>query len=258
VTGGFLLAGARDVLAALVDLVLPATCAGCGGSADAGLCDRCRAVLQCGAVRVCPDPCPPGLPPTFAVASYDGAARAALVGHKEHGRLALARPLGVALATAVETAIRAAPAVHGASPVLLVPVPTAGAAIRRRGHDPTGRIAAVAAVTVRRAGVPVRRVPVLRHRRRIADQAALSSAQRAANLRGALQVPDARSGMLQGAPVVVLDDVLTTGATVTEASRALRAAGALVVGAAVVAATKRRVPAAPGGWPAGGTPPYHQ
>jgi predicted amidophosphoribosyltransferase len=186
-----------------------------------------------------PDPCPAGFPPAFAVAAYDGPVRAALIAHKEHGRLSLARPLGQALARAAEAAIRAGPAGR-ASEVLLVPVATARSAVRRRGHDPTGRLAAVAADALWREGRPVRHVPALRQRRRIADQAGLSSAERAANLYGALQVRPAAAAQLAGARVILLDDVVTTGATLVEAARALRAAGAHVSAAAVVAATQRR------------------
>jgi predicted amidophosphoribosyltransferase len=70
----------------------------------------------------------------------------------------------------------------------------------------------------------------------VADQADLTAADRAANLSGALR---ARFD-LRGSRVIVVDDVITTGATLAEAARALRAAGADVRAAAVVAATARR------------------
>ena len=72
--------------------------------------------------------------------------------------------------------------------------------------------------------------------RAVADQAGLDAAERAANLGGA---PAARRP-LDGLPVVVVDYVMTTGATLVEAARALREAGAAVRGCAVVAATRRR------------------
>lgn len=208
----------------LLDLVLLRSCAGCAVPGPSP-CDGCRLLLAApplGSVR--PQPCPPGLPPVTAFGRYDGALRDLLLAHKEHGRTGLARPLGTALAATVAAGA-------GRGPLLLVPVPSARAAVRARGHDHAWRLARAAAgllpgVTAARLLVPTRRV---------ADQAGLSHAARAANLRGALA---ARAG----APgrVVVVDDVMTTGATLVEAARALRAAGHVVLGAAVVAATARR------------------
>jgi predicted amidophosphoribosyltransferase len=119
-----------------------------------------------------------------------------------------------------------------------VPVPSTRAAVRRRGHDPTLRITAAAVAALRARGVPVRRVPALAHARRVADQAGLPMAGRAANLAGALHV--ARPGAVAGRRVVLVDDVITTGSTLAEAARALCAAGAEVPAAAVIAATPRR------------------
>jgi predicted amidophosphoribosyltransferase len=75
----------------------------------------------------------------------------------------------------------------------------------------------------------------LTHRRHVADQAGLTATARAANLSGALH---SRLD-LRGHRVVLVDDVITTGATLTEAARALRAAGAEVQACAVIAATER-------------------
>jgi predicted amidophosphoribosyltransferase len=212
----------------VLDLVLPQRCAGCGGRRVL-LCAGCGSLVG-GSARVCvPRPRPPGLPVCWAVAPYAGAVRAMIVAYKERGRSGLALPLGAALARAVSAGAAGLPA-------LLVPVPSTRASVRRRGHDPTLRIAHVAARLLARRGEPVRCRRLLAHRRRVVDQAGLSAPGRLANLDGALV---ARRD-LRGARVIVVDDVVTTGATLVEAARALRAAGAEVHAAAVVAATTRR------------------
>ena len=220
------------MLADLLDLVLPRACAGCAAPGRT-LCAACLRLLDHPRPHR-PQPCPPGLPPLVTAASYDGPVRASLLAHKEHGRLGLARPLGAALASAV--------AALDCGPVLLVPVPSSPAAVRARGQDHARRLAAAAA----RALPGARAAFVLVPARRVADQSGLDAAGRAANLAGALRA----RRPLQGVPVVVVDDVVTTGATLAEAARALRAAGADVRGAAVVAATARI-----GRPPAGTAPP---
>ncbi|WP_168212033.1 ComF family protein [Actinomadura rubteroloni] len=75
----------------------------------------------------------------------------------------------------------------------------------------------------------------LKQARPVADQAALTRTERIANLKGAL----AATRPLDGARVIVVDDIVTTGATLTEAVRTLRRAGAHVLAAATIAATTR-------------------
>ncbi|WP_086564142.1 ComF family protein [Streptomyces africanus] len=159
-----------------------------------------------------------------------------MLAHKERGALALAGPLGVALAGAVRAGLRTAwggswAGAEGAwsraagAPVLLVPVPSGRRAVRARGHDPARRIALAAAGELRRSGVPARVLGVLRQRRAVADQAELNSRQRLDNLAGALALVPGGARLLSGGPVVLVDDVMTTGASLAEAARAVRAAG---------------------------------
>ncbi|KUN36744.1 hypothetical protein AQJ30_19970 [Streptomyces longwoodensis] len=215
----------------LGDLVLPTGCAGCG-RARGVLCAGCREALG-GNVprRVRPVPEPAGLPAVFAAAPYGDAVRAVLLAHKERGALGLGRELGVALAGAVWVGVGEGrgegptPAEFPLPlPLILVPVPSAPAAVRSRGHDPTRRIALAAAGVLRRAGRPARVAAVLRQRRRVADQAGLDSRQRRENLRGALVVAPGGARLLAGGPVVLVDDLMTTGASLAEAARAVREA----------------------------------
>jgi predicted amidophosphoribosyltransferase len=108
--------------------------------------------------------------------------------------------------------------------VLLVPVPSAGGAVRARGHDPARRIALAAAGELRRTGTRARVLAVLRQKRAVADQSGLNSRQRLDNLAGALAVAPGGAGLLGGGRVVLVDDLMTTGASLTEAARAVRAA----------------------------------
>ncbi|MFG3286164.1 ComF family protein [Streptomyces sp. NPDC048111] len=202
-------------------LVLPASCGGCGRPRTA-LCERCRAaLLGAPARRVRPVQEPDGLPAVFAAARYEDAVRAVLLGHKERGALALAGVLGRALAGAVRAA--AGPGVRG--PLLLVPVPSSRRAVRARGHDATRRIALAAAGELRRGGAQARVAAVLRQRRQVADQAGLRAPQRLANLSGALMVAGGAERLLRGGQVVLVDDLMTTGASLAEATRAIRETG---------------------------------
>jgi predicted amidophosphoribosyltransferase len=231
--------GPRESLtAALTDLVLPRTCAGCA-LPGAVLCRRC-AVLLARPHLAAPRRFPEGFPPTVAAGAYAGPVRPAVIAFKERGRSELVRPLGAALALAVAAVLSGVPGDGPRSrPVLLVPVPSSAAALRTRGRDHVRELTARAVAELRSAGVAAAEARLLRRRGRLRDSAGLSADQRRANLAGTFVGAGAPP---PGALLVVVDDVVTSGATLTEAAAALadiRPADGPPVLAAVVAATPR-------------------
>ena len=231
----------RDLLDGSLDLLLGASCVGCGRPGRL-LCRGCAALLPRDARPAWPVPPPPGLAAPWAAGEYSGTTKAMVVGHKEHRLLALRGPLAGQLTIAVAAALRDAPP----GPTVLVPVPSRPSSVRGRGHDPTGSITSGAGRLLRAGGHDVLAVPMLRTRVGVVDQAGLGAAERAANLAGSMHCPpDALRRLAvrrRRARLVVCDDVLTTGATAREAQRALEAVGLEVVAIAAVAATRRRIP----------------
>jgi predicted amidophosphoribosyltransferase len=234
----------RSATGGFLDLVVPAPCAGCSTPGH-WLCAACAgALVKHPATPVRQRPAPPGLPCVYSGSIYGGSIRNLIVAHKEHGCLPLSGPLGGHLAGAVGALLTASEwqserddrGTPSRPPVTLVPVPSSRSAVRRRGHDAIRRTARAAAA---RMGPKARLVPALAQARAVADQAELGIVEREANLRGALTVPRRHARAIGEGPVVVVDDVMTTGATLVEAHRALREAGAWVLGAAVLAATAR-------------------
>jgi predicted amidophosphoribosyltransferase len=210
-------------------------CAGCRG--DGGpWCRTCAASVSGPAAYAELRPWPAGLPPVSARAVYAGPLREALVAYKDHGRWSLRPMLGSALAVAVALLLADA---DDPARVCLVPVAGSPGSVRSRDGDHVRELAATAARVLSRTGVRARVLPVLRPVRRREDQVGLGRAARAANLRGSLTATGAAAGLVD---VVLVDDLATTGSTLTEAARALHAVGCRPRGAAVVAATRLRPP----------------
>ena len=222
-------------LLAAGDLVLPRTCGGCDRPGST-LCQGCRAgvaelALPVGPVS--PRPVPPGWPGCHGTVRYAGVTARLARAFKDEDRRDLVDPLGRLLADAVARAVTPGPAEE----VLLVPVPSSPAAIRRRGDQPTLLLARRAA---RLLGPRFHVRPALRMARGTADQAGLDREARLRNLADAMVVP--RPAGVRGRRCVLVDDVLTSGATLTEGRRALLAAGAGGVELAVAMVTARRSP----------------
>lgn len=225
----------------LLDLVLPAECAACRAP-GAPWCVRCERALEGtrfpeGPRLVQPDPVPAGLPPVHAWGVYAGPLRPAVTAWKDEGRGDLRPLLAERLRAAMDAAVRAAG--WASDPVLVVAVPCSPTSLRRRGEAPLARLASETlrwpgASTGLRAGPQALAV-----RRRVADQAGLGAAGRAENLRQALEVPERWVPVVRDRRCLLVDDLITTGATLAEAARALREAGSSAVAAATIAATQR-------------------
>jgi predicted amidophosphoribosyltransferase len=211
----------------VLDLVLPLECGGCGAPSTRW-CAACAGelALSVDAPRVITPRIDPGVP-VFAVGRYAGARRRAIVAIKDRGRADLLGPLSCSLALGVHRLLQ-----WGLLdvPLTVVPAPTRGWSARRRGGDPVTRIAAAA--TAAHPGITV--VRALRLKAAARDSAGLSSAARERNITG--RVVLTRRRLPANGELIVVDDVVTTGATARESVRTLQAAGARVSAVLALAA----------------------
>jgi predicted amidophosphoribosyltransferase len=225
----------RAGFADLVDLVLPKRCLCCREPGPV-LCEACIGPVD-------PFPVPIDGLTAFAAGAYEDAFRAAVLAYKERGRRDVARGLAGLLAAAVEgvLTVEAVPGTYP-RPVVLVPVPSSRAAARVRGGQHVLRLARRAAAMIGTAVAP----DALQLVRATVDSAGLGVAERRANLAGAMAAArppfEGRNSGRPGLSAIVVDDVVTTGATLLEAVRALQRSGWIVRGAAVIAATPRIYP----------------
>jgi ComF family protein len=229
-------------LSALLDLALPPRCAACDLPAwsSQGLCALCAArvpppVARC---RRCGRPTGPfarqapcarctdddrRLDGVVAAHDYAGVARDLVLALKFRGRA----PAALLLGRAVAERIRA----YGVPGDLVVPVPLSGRRRRQRGYD---QAVLLARVVGRELGLDTD-VRALRRRRHTPPQVGLSRSRRRRGPRGAFR---ARRSRVRGRSVLLVDDVLTSGATAGACAVALRRAGT----ASVVAAVACRAP----------------
>jgi ComF family protein len=221
----------RTVVGRALDSAFPATCPGCGRE-GASICATCLPALD---ARLAQEPgVPIGMPaeippPLLQVewcAPFTGVVRHALHALKYNGERRLAGPLGAAVARRWSRA--------GAGGDLVVPVPVHASRARVRGYDQAQLIAEVAArdLGLQHAGILERHVATV-------AQFELDRPRRATNVRGAFRLkPDELENArqpLDGRWVVLIDDVMTTGATLSACASVLMTAGALGVSAVTVA-----------------------
>lgn len=226
-----------ELLRSAADLVLGADCPGCGRPAIT-LCRPCGERIRPEPFVAWPQPTPPSLqrprpvPPMAAGRNAD-VLRSALIAWKEKGRFGLLPTLSCLLASAV------CASADSGGPITLVPIPTSRRSKRLRGADVVDELARLTARRLRDVGLDAVVSQALSYRRSTFDQAGLDASRRAANLADAFRLRSSRN--LLDRETYVVDDILTTGATVAEAVRVLDAAGHRPAGIAVVAATARTV-----------------
>lgn len=199
------------------------------------LCAACLARLR---GRVGTVASSPGLPPTTAALSYEDDGSALILEYKERGNRGLAPMLGELLADAIEPHLRR---LRPGS--VVVPVPSHRRAAR--GFDALGGIVGAAGHALAARGRPVLVQPWLESASSYRPLKDLTRAERRHRIEGAFRVPSRvrRSGAWPAhGGVIVVDDVLTTGATLGEAVRTLTGAGIRVEGVAVVAWASRDRP----------------
>lgn len=212
----------RDHLLDALAVLLPLDCPACGAPVASVPCAACAEELAAAADRrgrlLGPDDAPLEV---VTGAEYAGVVRRLLLALKEEGRVDAAAPLAALLRAVLSTAL-------AGGPVVLVGPPGSYSRRLRRGYDPVELIVRAAGGRVAR---PLRRVRVS------LDQKRLGRLDRRGNLDGAFR---ARRPFDTATSVVLVDDVVTSGATLLELRRAVEAAGGRVRGAIALARTPLR------------------
>lgn len=208
-----------SIISQLVRIIAPHECIGCGVE-DHLLCSHCSATLPSAQVPVCPH----GVATLYATTRYQGLAKAVLHALKFERAAAAAEDIARCMTTVITSSdIRA-----------VAPIPTASVRIRQRGYDQAQLIARAVA---RQLHLPY--TPLLL---RIGNQRQLGAgrATRQQQLCNAFRL---KQGIeLPNGPILLIDDVLTTGATIEAAARVLCAAGAQRIDAAVFAVAEASQP----------------
>ena len=216
----------------LADLIFPSRCIGCS-QLGISICSSCRSSwhphIYLSYVNAI------GLNyPVVSAVQYSPVASRVLLGAKESNISAADNLLTDAISHSLGYFVK-----HFGGDTL-VPIPSRRAASRKRGRNFLNEISGEVA-KISTCNTNVCKTQLLTHSRRVQDQSALNSKQRLANLSGAFVVPskvssnkcDGNNGAL-----ILVDDLITTGATLAEAIRALRTAGFEVKGAVTGAIAK--------------------
>ena len=240
-----------EAVAEVLALALPVECVCCGRE-DLAICAGCERRLRLltrhpfraeSAAPALMDTDGSIILPVVAAGIYREELAQSVLAFKRHGQ----RQLRTVLANALGRAIAAA--APGDRGIVLVPVPSSNTAFRKRGFSPVHLLLAKALRSSSLNGIScqdaLRKVRITGVPEALAGgQKGLGRGDRARRVRGSMRaVRRTAGGGLRGLPCIIVDDVLTTGATLAEAARAVHQAGGIVRGAVVLAAT--RAPDAP-------------
>jgi predicted amidophosphoribosyltransferase len=205
------------ILSSLNDLLFPQRCMGCG-ALEVDLCPSCSLELQFRKI-VTHLPISHALPlKIISSVEYSPISSKILLSSKE-SQLKLADRF---LLEAIHESLSYFLATEWAD--ILIPIPSRRKNTRKRGRD---YMSTLTSLTSQRTGIP--HYNLLSHNRPVLDQSGLHHRQRRNNLGGAMVV-DSRVRVGAGARAILIDDLVTTGATLVEAARALRYAGIEVIG----------------------------
>ncbi len=247
--GGLARTWGHRAVTGFLDLLLPPHCIACGRqiTGERGLCGTCWSTIDFIGAPMCVrcglpfDHDPGGValcgscaaePPVFdsarAVMRYDDIPAALVIGLKHRDRTDLAPTLAMWLA-------RAGGPLIGESDIV-VPVPLHRRRLWARRYNQSALLAFALARCARRDGRGIRVVPdALRRDRATRSQGGLGRGKRFENVRGAFSVASRHESAIAGRRVLLIDDVMTTGATVAACAAALRGSGAEAVNVLVLA-----------------------
>lgn len=201
---------------AVLQFIFPVRCAGCGEYDPAGLCQHCRARLT----DVPPRFALPGVEGGISLGGYTWPLREAIHSFKFKSVKILGKTLGLLMSHRI--------ADQGWRVDGIAPVPMSSSRRRERGYNPAGVLAESCAEAL---AIPC--LDLLRVARPIRHQVGLGKAERGENVKGAFAA--LRDAPIAGRSLLLLDDVVTTGATVAECAGVLKACGAARVYAASIA-----------------------
>jgi ComF family protein len=211
----------RKFLNPLLDLVYPKKCPGCH-IPSINICVDCKSFWQGPPVTIVLDQ---NKVPVISVAQYRNEVRSVLLAYKENGE----RESGKVL---TEALIRARLEIVRDSICTLVPIPSNPKSIRRRGRDFLMDLCTQVSI---QSGDNV--LSLFAVNRNVKDQSKLDEKQRSQNLVGAFDCNSKNLNLALRSPVILVDDLLTTGATLREAVRALGQRGVVPIGAITAAHT---------------------